>query len=51
MLKYNENVKLEDMDEYDLYIEKALLESEKCNKYYTFEELDEKVRRVLNGSI
>lgn len=47
MLKYKESVKLEDMDEYDLYVEKALLESEKCNKYYTFEEFDKKMREIL----
>lgn len=51
MLKYRENVEAEDIDKYDLYVEKALLEAEKCNKYYTFKELDKKVRRVLNGSI
>lgn len=45
MINANENIMI---DIEDLYIEKALEESEKSNKYYTFEELDEKVRRVLN---
>ncbi len=46
MINYKEDEKT--IDEYDLYIEKALLESENTNKYYTFEELDEKIRRILN---
>lgn len=52
MLKYKENVQLEDIEEYDLYVEMALLESEiqarKSNaKIYTLEEFDKEMRKIL----
>lgn len=53
MLKYKENLNIKDVDEFDLYIEKALYESEieaqKPNlKFYTHEELFSKIRRKIN---
>ena len=55
MLKYKESIELEDMDEYDLYIEKALDEADEeaqnpNTKYYTHEELFEKIRRKINDA-
>ena len=56
MLKYKEYTKLEDIGEYDLYVENALLESEieaqKTNaKYYTLEEFDKEMRKIINEKI
>ena len=55
MLKYKESIELEDMDEYDLYIEKALDEADEeaqnpNTKYYTHEELFEKIRMKINDA-
>lgn len=52
-MKYKENLNIKDVDEFDLYIEKALYESEmeaqKPNlKLYTLDEFDEKIRSILN---
>ena len=47
MINYKEDEKT--IDEYDLYIEKALLESEnKDLKYYTLEEFDREMRKILD---
>lgn len=47
MINYKEDEKT--IDEYDLYIEKALLKSENKNlKYYTLEEFDREMRKILD---
>lgn len=55
MLKYKGNVEVEDIDEYDLYIERVLDEADEeaknpNTKYYTHEELFEKIRRKINDT-